>query len=230
MSKARERYALISVANKDGIVEFARKLVDMGWGIISSGGTAKALVAAEVPVTSVAELRYKVFEMRLERAGWNLSVTNRSGMRIPRERFFRAIFPTEMLSHRVATLHAEVHGGILAADDMLRELESLSYPLIDLVCIDFYDLEGAISEPDATLRSICDKIDIGGPTALAGAAKNLRICVNTVEQREVVIEQLAEFGDVDDRTRRALAGAALETIGEYRTMSGFYIHSTLLAE
>lgn len=50
--------ALLSVYDKAGIVEFARKLDSLGVEIISSGGTAKALRVAEppVPVTDVAEL------------------------------------------------------------------------------------------------------------------------------------------------------------------------------
>ncbi|MBK5228918.1 MAG: IMP cyclohydrolase, partial [Actinobacteria bacterium] len=35
--------ALISVSDKDGVVEFARGLTDLGVVIISSGGTAAAL-------------------------------------------------------------------------------------------------------------------------------------------------------------------------------------------
>ena len=35
--------ALISVSDKRGLVEFARGLVELGWEIISTGGTAHAL-------------------------------------------------------------------------------------------------------------------------------------------------------------------------------------------
>ncbi|HEU4588946.1 MAG TPA: bifunctional phosphoribosylaminoimidazolecarboxamide formyltransferase/IMP cyclohydrolase [Gemmatimonadales bacterium] len=45
--------ALISVSDKRGIVQFARSLVELGWEIVSTGGTAAALRAAEVPVTTV---------------------------------------------------------------------------------------------------------------------------------------------------------------------------------
>ena len=48
--------ALLSVYNKTGIEELARGLVASGWSIISSGGTAKALVAAGISVTDVADL------------------------------------------------------------------------------------------------------------------------------------------------------------------------------
>lgn len=49
------RYALLSVYNKEGIVEFAQGLVHLGWGLIASGGTAKVLQAAGLPVRDVAE-------------------------------------------------------------------------------------------------------------------------------------------------------------------------------
>ncbi len=48
--------ALLSVYDKTGIEEFARGLVASGWSIVSSGGTAKALAAAGIPVTDVAEI------------------------------------------------------------------------------------------------------------------------------------------------------------------------------
>lgn len=48
--------ALISVYDKTGIVEFARELVALGWSILSSGGTAKALREAGIEVRDVAEL------------------------------------------------------------------------------------------------------------------------------------------------------------------------------
>ena len=48
--------ALISVTDKTGVVDFARALVDdFGVEIISTGGTAKAIEAAGVPVTPIEE-------------------------------------------------------------------------------------------------------------------------------------------------------------------------------
>ncbi|HSC58475.1 MAG TPA: bifunctional phosphoribosylaminoimidazolecarboxamide formyltransferase/IMP cyclohydrolase [Gemmatimonadales bacterium] len=48
--------ALISVSDKRGIVPFAQGLVKLGWEIISTGGTAKALADQQVPVTSVDQV------------------------------------------------------------------------------------------------------------------------------------------------------------------------------
>jgi phosphoribosylaminoimidazolecarboxamide formyltransferase/IMP cyclohydrolase len=48
--------ALISVSDKRGVVEFGRGLVDLGWEIISTGGTAAALRDGGVPVIEVEQL------------------------------------------------------------------------------------------------------------------------------------------------------------------------------
>src|SRR5215470_2820814 len=48
------RRALVSVADKTGIVPFADALVARGVALISTGGTAQALAAAGLPVTEVA--------------------------------------------------------------------------------------------------------------------------------------------------------------------------------
>ncbi len=48
--------ALLSVYDKSGIVEFADSLHQLGWSIVSSGGTAREIAKANIPVTDVAEL------------------------------------------------------------------------------------------------------------------------------------------------------------------------------
>jgi phosphoribosylaminoimidazolecarboxamide formyltransferase/IMP cyclohydrolase len=50
------RLALLSVSDKTGLIDFARSLVEeFGFEIVSSGGTAKAIQAAGLPVTKVAD-------------------------------------------------------------------------------------------------------------------------------------------------------------------------------
>ncbi len=48
--------ALLSVFDKSGIVEFAQGLHDLGWRLVSSGGTAKAIAGAGLPVVDLADL------------------------------------------------------------------------------------------------------------------------------------------------------------------------------
>ena len=48
--------ALLSVYDKTGIVDLASALHDLGWSLLSSGGTARTIAEAGLPVTDVAEL------------------------------------------------------------------------------------------------------------------------------------------------------------------------------
>ena len=49
------RTALISVSDKRGVIDLARALVERGVTILSTGGTARSLRGADVPVTDVSE-------------------------------------------------------------------------------------------------------------------------------------------------------------------------------
>lgn len=49
------KLALISVSNKEGIIDFAKGLNEFGVKILSTGGTAKSLRDAGIPVTDVSE-------------------------------------------------------------------------------------------------------------------------------------------------------------------------------
>ena len=48
--------ALVSVYDKTGVVDLARELHELGWSLLSSGGTAAVIADAGVPVTDVAEI------------------------------------------------------------------------------------------------------------------------------------------------------------------------------
>ena len=48
-------YALLSVSNKNGIVDFARGLVSAGYTLISSGGTHAVIQAEGIPVMRVSD-------------------------------------------------------------------------------------------------------------------------------------------------------------------------------
>lgn len=55
MGQTKKR-ALISVYDKTGVVEFAKELDALGWEIISTGGTARSLKEAGIPVIPVSEV------------------------------------------------------------------------------------------------------------------------------------------------------------------------------
>ncbi|MCM3667293.1 bifunctional phosphoribosylaminoimidazolecarboxamide formyltransferase/IMP cyclohydrolase [Mesobacillus subterraneus] len=51
-----KKRALISVSNKDGIVELARELVELGFELVSTGGTKRALQDGGVPVIGISDV------------------------------------------------------------------------------------------------------------------------------------------------------------------------------
>lgn len=51
-----KKRALLSVSDKTGIVEFAQELIALGYEIISTGGTARTLKEAGVPVIGISEI------------------------------------------------------------------------------------------------------------------------------------------------------------------------------
>ncbi|MES2464488.1 MAG: bifunctional phosphoribosylaminoimidazolecarboxamide formyltransferase/IMP cyclohydrolase, partial [Armatimonadota bacterium] len=56
MEETPVRRALVSVSDKTGIVEFARALVARGVEIVSTGGTAKSLADAGIPVIGISDV------------------------------------------------------------------------------------------------------------------------------------------------------------------------------
>lgn len=50
-----KKQALISCSDKSGVVEFARELFELGYHILSTGGTAKLIAEAGIPVQEVAD-------------------------------------------------------------------------------------------------------------------------------------------------------------------------------
>ena len=52
----KPRRALLSVSDKTGIIDLARKLHDFGIDLISTGGTSKAIADAGLPVTDVSQV------------------------------------------------------------------------------------------------------------------------------------------------------------------------------
>ena len=60
--------ALLSVYDKDGILDFARGLHELGVELLSTGGTARALMDAGLPVTPLEQVTSlpELFEGRVK--------------------------------------------------------------------------------------------------------------------------------------------------------------------
>lgn len=56
MKSKSTKYALLSVYDKTGIAEFAKELAELGYKIISTGGTAKVLIENKIPVIPIEKI------------------------------------------------------------------------------------------------------------------------------------------------------------------------------
>ncbi|MCB1163515.1 bifunctional phosphoribosylaminoimidazolecarboxamide formyltransferase/IMP cyclohydrolase [bacterium] len=124
----------------------------------------------------------------------------------------------ECLDGRVKTLHPKTFGGILADPELHAEdLSRLDFPLIDLVVVNLYRFRETAASGRGEAEVI-ESIDIGGPSLLRAAAKNLRrvavLCAPS-QYAEFMATMQAGDGDVGPELRRRLAGAAFAHTRDY---------------
>lgn len=103
-------------------------------------------------------------------------------------------FP-EMMDGRVKTLHPKVHAGLLARQGIDEPvLEEHQIPKIDLVIVNLYPFQQTIADPDCSLETAIENIDIGGPTMLRAAAKNYQRVTVVVDHGDydAILTQLKE--------------------------------------
>lgn len=159
-----KRLALISVHNKNGIVDFTRELVEKyNYEILSTGGTADTLRKNNIPVTEVSTL------------------TGFPEMLEGRVKTLHPVVHAGLLARRDKAEHMET-----IAKNNIRP--------IDLVIVNLYPFEEVSSKPGISLEEIIENIDIGGPTLLRSAAKNYSAVTVVCESSDYskVLEELAK--------------------------------------
>ncbi|MFL0455845.1 bifunctional phosphoribosylaminoimidazolecarboxamide formyltransferase/IMP cyclohydrolase [Brachybacterium paraconglomeratum] len=126
-------------------------------------------------------------------------------------------FP-EMLDGRVKTLHPRVHGGILADQRLESHRDQLAEHDIapfDLVVVNLYPFAETVSA-GGSFAEIIEKIDVGGPTMVRGAAKNFASVAVVVDPEGYPIAaEAAEEGGFTLAERQELATIAFTRTAEY---------------
>ena len=125
-----------------------------------------------------------------------------------------------ILGGRVKTLHPSVFGGILGKRDdatHVKEMKQYKIPEIDLVIVDLYPFEETVaSTNDET--AIIEKIDIGGPSMIRGAAKNFKDVVVVAAKKDyAALEDLlrGQKGETTLEQRKHFAAKAFEVVAHY---------------
>ncbi len=126
-------------------------------------------------------------------------------------------FP-EILGGRVKTLHPRIHSGILADQgnpEHLAAIVALDIKPFDLVVINLYPFEATITS-GADFAECIEQIDIGGPSALRGAAKNygsVAVICQTSQYDELIAGLQA--GGFTEEQRKGFALEVFRTTAEY---------------
>ena len=138
-----------------------------------------------------------------------------------------AIVPVEnltsypsILGGRVKTLHPSVFGGILGKRDdetHVQEMKQYNIPEIDLVIVDLYPFEETVASTTEE-KLIIEKIDIGGPSMIRGAAKNFKDVVVVAAKKDyATLENLLkeQKGETTIEQRKSFAAKAFEVVKKY---------------
>jgi len=183
--------ALLSVWDKSGIEYLGKALEGMGWDLLSTGGTARALRESGLEVVEVSKDtgHPEAFDGRLK----TLHPAVHGGILARRDR-----------EDDMATLSELGYGTI----DLV---------CVNLYPFD----KTAADNPPASDAELVEMIDIGGPTMIRSAAKNHTdvIVLTHPDQYRSIIASLSKSGGdpsgVDFSARRELALEAYQTTASY---------------
>ena len=132
-------------------------------------------------------------------------------------------FP-ECLDGRVKTLDPHIHAGILADmtnEDHARQLEEFGIRPFDLVIVNLYPFADTVRS-GAGEADVIEKIDIGGPSMVRGAAKNSATVAIVTDPADyaLVAERIEDGTGFSLEERRWLAGKAFAHTAAYDATIG----------
>ena len=186
---------LISVSDKTGVAEFAAALVALGFNLLSTGGTARLLQDAGLPVTEVAEVTQ--FPEMLDGRVKTLHPKVHGGLLARRD------LPAHM--------QALAEHGIGTIDMLVVNL----YPFEATVAKAGCTLEDAIENIDiggpAMLRSA------------AKNWKDVAVLTDAAQYAPVLAELQAHEGKLSDKTRFGLSVAAFNRVSNYDAAISDYL-------
>ena len=140
-------------------------------------------------------------------------------------------FP-EIMDGRVKTINPLVGGGILGLRDKhADDAKANNIRWIDLVVCNLYPFSDIISHEDCDLALALDNVDIGGPTMIRSAAKNLGwVCVVVDPSDYSTIVNELQTGKILFETRQKLSAKAFGHTAQYDTIIHNYLKDEYLSD
>ena len=189
--------ALLSVSDREGIVELARGLTDAGAEIFATDGTRAHLTDADLagirPVSELTETN-EILGGRVK----TLHPKIFAGLLARRDQ-----------------------------PDHLAQLAEQGIEQIDLVVVNLYPFAQTVREPATTLDQALEQIDIGGVALLRAAAKNFPgvAAVSSPTQYASVLRDIKTLGSVSPETRQKLAAEAFAVTASYDAQIASYLNA-----
>ena len=190
----RGKLALISLSDKTGVEDFASKLINLGYEIISTDGTKSFLEKNGIPVTSVENIT-----------------------KFP-ECFGGRVKTMHPLILGGLLFRRNDDDDVSQAKEL--NIKPIDMVVINLYPFEETALRlrsGQATKEGVTEEELIEQIDIGGPTMLRSAAKNYSdvtvIC--DINDYSKVIDEIEKNGDTTIELRRKLALKVFERTAEY---------------
>ena len=140
-------------------------------------------------------------------------------------------FP-EIMDGRVKTINPLIEGGILGLRDKHQtDANENNIKWIDLVICNLYPFFETISKESCDQALALENIDIGGPTMIRSAAKNVgwvTVVVNPSDY-EHVLENINEENEINFETRSSLSSKAFGHTAQYDTIIHNYLKESNLS-
>lgn len=139
----------------------------------------------------------------------------------------------EMMDGRVKTLHPKIHGGILGQrDEHAAIAQEHNIDWIDLVVVNLYPFAATIKKMTTTFADAIENIDVGGPTMIRAAAKNMHWVGVVVEPNDYaqIVTELNTHNGLSLVTRQQLAMKAFAHTAEYDQVIYDYLASRDMPE
>ena len=140
-------------------------------------------------------------------------------------------FP-EMMDGRVKTINPLIEGGILGLRDKHADDATANHvKWIDLVVCNLYPFSDTISKEDCDLALALENVDIGGPTMIRSAAKNVGWVCTVVDPSDYsIITDELQSGKISFETRKQLSAKAFGHTAKYDTIIHNYLKDEKLSE
>ena len=139
-------------------------------------------------------------------------------------------FP-EIMDGRVKTINPLIEGGILGLRDQHSEdAEANQIKWIDLVVCNLYPFSETISREDCNMAMALENVDIGGPTMIRSAAKNVGwVCALIDPTDYSTIADELQSGEIIFETRKKLSAKAFGHTAQYDTIIHNYLKDEKLS-